>query len=217
MRFSIGIVLLGALALTGPVSAQEFVVNGSFEVVQIGSPFFSTNPADVPNWTHTGPGDGPLWAVGYSDVGGSITTAGSGNQFVTMGGGGGVGTATWTQTLVGLSPGSLYNLNFKMASETGSGQSLTADFTSGSSTGPQIFSAAASPANYWRDWENESMQFLATSSSVGLRFSATTSEDVGLDSVSVQAAATPEPGSLALLSGIGLSGALMARRRARRK
>jgi len=210
-------ILFGTAILAGPSRSQEFAVNGDFEAVQIGSPFFSTNTADIPSWTHTGiVGDALIWKIGYSDSGGSITVAGSGNQFVTMGGGGTVGSGQWNQTLVGLTPGSLYDLTFKMASEsTGFGQSLTVDFTSGSSTGAQAFSAAVSPANYWRDWESKSMQFLATGSSVGLRFSATTVEDVGLDSVSVRAAptATPEPGSVALLGGLGLSGALFLQRR----
>ena len=219
MRFSIGFalpVLFGTVMMAGPARSQEFAVNGDFEAVQIVSPFFSSNPANVPSWTHTGTvGDALIWGVGYVDGGGSITTAGSGNQFVTMGGGSTApGSGQWSQTLVGLSPGSVYNLKFKMASETSNlAQQMTVDFTSGSSTGAQIFSAANSPANYWRGWESKSMQFVTTGSSVGLRFSATTGQDVGLDSVSVQAAATPEPGSVALLTGLGLSGAVFLKRR----
>jgi hypothetical protein len=64
------------------------ITNGDFEAVQIGSPFFSINPADIPGWTHSGDvGDALLWAIGYTDIGGSATVAGHGNQFVTMGGG----------------------------------------------------------------------------------------------------------------------------------
>ena len=223
MKLSIGFalpVLFWTVMMAGPARSQEFAVNGEFEAVQIGSPFFSNNPANVPNWTHTGAaGDALIWSVGYSDGGGSITTAGSGNQFVTMGGGSTSGSGQWSQTLVGLSPGSIYNLNFKMASETSNlAQNMTVDFTSGSSTGAQNFFAATSPANYWRSWESKSMQFVATSNSVRLRFSATTGQDVGLDSVSVRAAtATPEPGSIALLAGLGISGGVFTRRRRSRK
>ena len=117
------------------------------------------------------------------------------------------GTATWQQTLTGLTPGATYNLLFDMASEgTFSGsQSITVDFPTGSSTAAQTFTAAPSPANYWRDWEQKSMNFVATDSSVALRFSATTPDDVGLDFVRVNLAAVPEPASLALLGGGGVA------------
>src|SRR5438105_10378954 len=109
------------LAAIGEARAAPIIANGSFEDVQIGSPFVSSNLANVPSWTHAGVlGDGPLWHVGYSDGGGSITVAGAGNQFVTMGGGGASGTASWDQVVTGFTPGNTYNLNFKMASETGS-------------------------------------------------------------------------------------------------
>jgi hypothetical protein len=75
-------------AFTIGEAAAQSVTNGSFEAVPIGSPYVSVNPADIPGWTHTGTvGDGLLWAIGYSYGGGSITTAGSGSQFVTLGGG----------------------------------------------------------------------------------------------------------------------------------
>ena len=68
--------------------AVPTVINGSFEDVQISSPFVSSDPADIPGWTHSGSvGDGLLWAIGHTDSGGSVTVAGEGNQFVTLGGG----------------------------------------------------------------------------------------------------------------------------------
>lgn len=67
-----------------PATLAQTVMNPSFEAKQIGT--FSSNPADIPGWTKVGStGDGLLWAVGYVDGGGSITTAGDGRQFVTMG------------------------------------------------------------------------------------------------------------------------------------
>ena len=80
--------------------------NGDFEMPVLGPPY-SSNLNNVPGWVHSGsPGDDLLWAVGYFDQGGSITTAGHGKQFVTMGGGFfGFGSARWSTTMTGLAPG----------------------------------------------------------------------------------------------------------------
>jgi hypothetical protein len=185
-------------------AAAASITNGDFEAVQIGSPFFSTNPADIPGWTHTGDaGDALLWAVGYSDSGGSVTVAGSGNQFVTMGGGFDmVGTASWSTSIIGLTAGNSYLLDFMMADEStfSSDQQITVDFPSGSPTLPVTFNAAgSSSANYWRDWQNKEETFLAAGTSATVRFTATTRFDVGLDDVRVSDAIVPEPSSLRLL------------------
>src|SRR5438045_5298263 len=95
---------LSALAVSG--WSSPIVQNPSFEAVQIASPFDSANAADVPNWTHTGTvGDALMWAIGYSDTGGSVTVAGDGKQFVTMGGGPVTGSGTWTQSVSGFTIG----------------------------------------------------------------------------------------------------------------
>lgn len=83
----------------------QVIVNPSFENVAIISPFESSNAADAPGWTHVGGGDGPLWGIGYVDGGGSVTIAGAGNQFVPIGGGGGIGFASWSQTVNGFVSG----------------------------------------------------------------------------------------------------------------
>src|SRR5882724_2447698 len=182
------------LAITFGTAGQvhaDFVVNGSFEAVQIGSPFYSGNPDDIPGWTHTGTaGDALLWAVGYPNV----TVAGDGRQFVTLGGGiFASGTGSWQQTLTGLSPGATYTLTFEMASETAiSGfQSITVDFPSGSPTGAMTFTAGTTSVLDWQDWEQKTLDFVASSSAVTLRFSATTQYDVGLDNVRVEAKTVP--------------------------
>lgn len=197
LAMSLATLVLILVDAKGQVQA-DFVVNGGFEAVQIGSPFVSINPADIPNWTHAGSvGDGLLWGVGYADGGGSVTTdAGDGKQFVTLGGGFGTsGSASWEQTMTGLTPGETYTLSFAMASELASiRQSLTVDFPVGSSTAAQTFTALASSANYWRSWETKTENFVATSSSVELRFTVTNQEfDVGLDDVSVNSASVPAP------------------------
>ena len=79
------------LCLFSPVlaSADPVITNGSFEAVQITTPF-SSNPADIPGWIHTGDvGDALLWNATFPQCCGGTNTAkaGAGNQFVTMGGG----------------------------------------------------------------------------------------------------------------------------------
>jgi hypothetical protein len=161
-----------------------------------------------------------LWGIGYDDGSGTVTVAGHGRQFVTLGGGFTAnGTGSWQQTLTGLTPGAIYALTFLMASEgTFSGsQSITVDFPAGSSSGAKTFTAPPSPANYWRAWTQETEDFVATGSSATLRFSATTQYDVGLDNVIV-VSAVPEPSPLALAGAaagvIGLGAWAQRRRRA---
>jgi hypothetical protein len=188
------------------------VLNGDFNAVTLSSPYYSTNPTDVPNWTHSGsPGTALLWAVGYADnpsdpSNNSITTAGGvSNQFVTMGGGYQATSpqfASWEQALNGLTPGGTYQLTFQMASDSvaiGS-QSITVDFPFGSSTSAQTFTAPATSSNYWKDWVTMTENFVATSSSVDLRFSANTTWDVGLTNVQVDPVYVPEPSTLLIFT-----------------
>src|ERR1039457_5989762 len=88
-------IVVVSLLGTGAAFAGPIITNGSFEAVQIGSPFSSAPPADIPGWTHGGsPGEAVLWAGGDAAGNGSRTTAGAGNQCGTGGGGGdGAGTA----------------------------------------------------------------------------------------------------------------------------
>jgi len=144
-----------------PATLAQTVMNGSFEAVQIGAPFVTSNPADIPGWTKGGvTGDGLLWAVGYSDCCGSVTVAGDGNQFVTLGGGAGIpGTADWQTTITGLTAGNSYVVNFMTATEQGPNfpfpvfaQTMTVGFLSGSSTASQAFTSPISTTDYWRVW-----------------------------------------------------------------
>jgi hypothetical protein len=209
-------VLVPFLAFADPI-----ITNGSFEAISIGSPFVSANPANIPGWTHGGsPGDGLLWAVGYADGSGSVTTAGAGNQFVTLGGGfGAPGTADWSTTITGLTSGHSYVLSFMTATELGTGvepggpQTMTVGFLAGSSTSPQSFTSPDSSAAYWRIWVTQDFTFIATAASAVVDFSVNDQQfDMGLDNVSVSAATTPtpEPSSFLLLGSalLGLAGVI---------
>lgn len=211
----LGMVGLSSVALGAPI-----IVNGDFEDVAIGSPFHSSIPTDIPGWTHVGtPGDALLWRVGYADGSGTVTTAGHGNQFVTLGGGyGPTGTASWSTSITGLTAGNNYALSFMMAPEANfsGAQSIDVSFANGSSTALQTFTTASPIANYWRSWESAQLIFLATAATTEVVFSVTDKPfDVGIDFVQVKdASVVPVPAAAWLLSS-GLLGLIsMAWRKA---
>ena len=191
------IIALVVVALTMRAARAVTMTNPDFEAVQIGSPFKSSNPSDIPGWTHAGAdGDAWLWAIGFGDISGSVTAAGSGKQFVTLGGGFNTsGSGSWSTSITGLAPGTGYLLEFTMANEAdfSGNQQITVDFPIGSSTGAQTFTATQTPTafNYWRPWENEELVFVATDTTATVRFLANTRFDVGLDNVRVSVVPTP--------------------------
>lgn len=216
--------LAGAvLCVFAPVSAlaSPTITNSSFEAVQITTPF-SSNPADIPGWTHSGNvGDALIWNATFPQCCGGTGTAkaGDGNQFVTMGGGfGPTGSSAWSQTINGLTVGQTYVVRFMMAAEGETPtQQMTVDMTSGSSTAAETFTSPVTNSLFWQNWGIDQYSFLATGTSGTLQFSVTDQAwDVGLDGVSIAAAdgrtSVPEPATLGLM-GLGLAGIGLARRK----
>jgi hypothetical protein len=145
--------------------------------------------------------------VGYrGGVNMSVTAAGDGNQFLLIN-----SLCSAAQQLDGLQPGNSYHLSFKMAAEAESigPQTITVSFPGGSPTSSESFTSYPAKLRYigntpvqdlWSNWGSESMVFVASSSSVTLRFSTPGGFSVGLDSVDVKA--VPELSTLSLIAGI---------------
>ena len=195
--------------LTVSAFAAVSIPNPSFEQVQIGSPFYSSNPAAIPGWTHSGTvGDALIWGIGYADSGGNITVAGAGNQFVTLGGGYGTpGSASWTTTITGLTPGN-YQLGFEIANEgEPPTQTMTATL-SGSAIATGTFTTTTGALlYYWKSWEQENLSFTSTGGNATLTFSVVNQAyDMGLDNITITpTGVTPEPGTLVMF-GTGIVG-----------
>lgn len=209
--------LLGiTLAVLLATSAQASLVqNGSFEDVQINAQF-STNPADIPGWTHTGSaGDDLIARSGPQCCGGTnMALAGDGNQFVTLGGGFFLtGTAAWSQTIAGLTIGQTYTVSFLLAAEGETAtQDITVGFADGSDSAPQTFTSLPTNTLFWQNWGVNQYNFVPTATSATLQFSVVNQAfDVGLDGVSITA--VPVPAAIWLL-GTALGGLGFARRRA---
>lgn len=214
--------MAAALAVAGIAHAAPVVANGSFEVDPVATYLAVTT---VTGWT-VGKVASSAYPYLIDNAYGASTPYG--DQFFVPGYYAVGGTNYIEQAIGGFTPGNSYTLSFAIATErsdaVGAQSGVSVSFTSGSSTSAADFYAPDS-ASYWRTWSLQTYDFLATSSTVTVRFTQNSGRgtagagyDVGLDNVSISDAGgtIPEPETFALLlAGLGLLG-LVARRGTRK-
>lgn len=199
LRFIVFVVVfVFLLCIAGAAAGQtNLVVNGSFEADPCTGSGFGYKSGLVGNavtgWFIPGSDGTYPWCLQNVNAFSAGPTP-YGNQWLVLGE---VFTGvqyTIQQTITGLTPGNTYKLSFAIASEAGCCSTVEVSFPGGSSTAAQTFTAPFS-VNYWRAWATETMNFVATSSSVTLQFKnvnlSFSGVDLGLDNVDVEAAAPP--------------------------
>lgn len=204
-----------AIASFGGAHAANLLVNGSFEVDNFnsGGGFrLGLNGNDVTGWFIPA-GDGIYpWGLQNSNSF-NAGPAADGNQWLVLGRYDTQASFSIQQTLSGLTPGSVYQLSFAIASERACCSQAEVSFT-GSSTASQLFSAPTS-GDFWTAWGYHTMNFTAGGSAVTINFMnlnpTTAGFDLGLDDVSVTSN-IPEPSTWALLVGGLLAVSTIARR-----
>jgi hypothetical protein len=233
-----------ALGSAAPSRAAviNLVQNGDFEQTLIpgSAEFGSAYPSQqVTSWATTGynfifaPGTADttgatgqygnlkLWGPNDGSANGLPSASPSGGNYI--GADGAYNVAPITQTINGLSPGSLYSVVFWWAGAQQSGftGATTEQWQVTLGTSTQSTSVVALPSQGFTGWMKQSFTYLATSTSEVLSFLAVgTPAGVPpfalLDGVSVTK--VPEPASITvLLVGIaGLAGAVRLRNRGRR-
>jgi uncharacterized repeat protein (TIGR01451 family) len=203
---TIGLAVL-LLCMVSPAMGQNLVVNGSFEADPctgsgLGYKLGLVGTA-VTGWNIPATDGIYPWCLQNVNAFGAGPAA-SGNQWLVLGEVSANVSRTIQQTLTGLNPGSTYMLSFAIASEAGCCSVAEVSFPSGSSTATQTFTAPAA-SNFWTAWATQTMNFIATSSSVTLQFKNLVSAqtggiDLGLDNVSVTSTAQNQATSGALLT-----------------
>ena len=209
---SIRSLLLSAALAAAAAAHANLLVNGSFEsgaFVNQGNDTMSLNPGAtaIAGWsvvTDTTAWIGPTNPFGLTASDGGffldLTNYQAGAPFAGV-----------TQTFATI-PGALYSVTFDLGSSTfwGRPDGLTASAGNGSMS----FTAPAIGTN--NDWQHESMNFSAVSTTTTLRLQGASGINyIGLDNVSVDliSAPVPEPESWALmLAGLSAVGAIARRR-----
>ena len=221
MKYATVILAAGLLLAMPAVSrGAPNVVNGGFET----DPFAFGGTLDLGStntltgWTTLSNGTYPWGLPNVNTFNGGPTPYG--DQWVIVGDFGQGGT--WIQQVVtGFTVGQTYTLGFALSSEEKSdlsqGALVDVSFPSGSSTASEIFEAPVTTgANFWDVWASFSKDFVATATSVAIRFEglAGVGYDAGIDNVSVtEAPIVPVPGAVLLgAMGLGMVGWMKRRK-----
>lgn len=217
-RLAFGILALAMVAvgsLAAPVRAD--FVNPGFEVPSITTPLDIT-PASVPSgfgWTVVG-NDVLLINTTYGEPSSGVTTfnAHSGNAALDVTGIGNTGPTDGVYQNVATVAGAVYNVSFWVGVASGTDNKYAGPATIDLLVnGTTILAATNSTLTLGSvNWEMFNASFTAAGASTQVAFMNGTplnTSYAGLDDVSINPAAVPEPTSLALL-GCGLSVAALA-------
>lgn len=205
--------LLGAALAAAGAAHANLLVNGSFEngaFVNQGNDTMSLNPGATAITAWSVVTDTTAWIGPTNPFG---LTASDGGFFLDLTNyQAGAPFAGVTQTFATI-PGALYSVTFDLGSSTfwGRPDSLTASAGNASTT----FTAPGTGTN--NDWQHESMEFSAVSTTTTLRLQGASGINyIGLDNVSVDliSAPVPEPETWTLmLAGLAALGTIARRRR----
>lgn len=216
LRWSAIIVLLAV-----PLPARaDLITNGSFEE---GSPqptgsgiALPTGSTTMPGWTVIGgtAGDGLAWLSNANPFGG-VTPFG--NNFLDLTGFNDRAPYFGVSQTITTVVGQQYTLSFDLGVDQSDARFKGPIGLTATADGSSLAVTNFNPAGTGNIWQAFSLNFAATSTSTLISLQGTQgTQYIGLDNVSVNPAAVPEPSAFALLGVGGLGMALArARRRAR--